>query len=146
MSEAMKDFHVYCPHKEKVIVYCSLCKIYLCHDCQINDHIGHIDSIKGLDSLFSEAIVEYEAMTSELGKTLLKTEYELKDDEIDETLALIENRISNEYNKLINDIRTKEEDNIKCIKESSVVNADIWPHQYYVSRPKQATHFNVSLR
>lgn len=121
-AESMEDLTRFCAHKAEVNGHCEKCATYLCRACQLNDHFDHIERIKGLDATFSQAVQQYEMMNSELEKTLLQTEAEMKDGAIDETLLKIEKKITEEYDKLHQDIRGIEEDHLAMIENSPLVH------------------------
>jgi len=121
-DEPMNDIDTFCPHKDQVNAYCQKCETYLCKTCQLNDHFDHIESIKGLDAMFSQAVQKYEMMNSELEKTLLRTEPQIKNITIDETLLAIEKKIIGEYDKLTKDIKGIEEDHISMIESSPLLH------------------------
>eukprot|EP00826_Nyctotherus_ovalis_P059981 TRINITY_DN8387_c0_g2_i4.p1 TRINITY_DN8387_c0_g2~~TRINITY_DN8387_c0_g2_i4.p1 ORF type:complete len:504 (+),score=184.86 TRINITY_DN8387_c0_g2_i4:151-1662(+) len=121
-AELMQDLTQFCPHKEEANACCLKCATYLCKACQLNDHFDHIECIKGLDAMFSRAVQQYEMMNSELEKTLLKTESEMKDGAIDETLLKIEKKIIEEYDRLHQDIKGIEDDHLAMIENSPLVH------------------------
>ena len=117
--EEMKDSEVYCPHKANVDEFCKKCNIYLCKKCQVADHYDHLDQIQGLDAVLSSAAHEYEMMGSALEKTLLTSNTGIKDGAIDETLLQIEKKISEEYDKLLKDIKGIEDEQAAVVRGTS---------------------------
>ncbi len=118
MSEAepMKDIRTYCPHKDLVDGFCKKCSIYLCKNCQVKDHFDHISDIQGLDSIITDAVKEYAKMNSALDKHLLSSSNNIKDGAIDETLLQVEKHISEEYDKLLKDVKSVEEEQVRMIR------------------------------
>jgi len=119
--EEMKDINTYCPHKADIDGFCKKCAIYLCKKCQVQDHFDHIIDVQGLDYVVTEAIQEYTKMNSALDKHLLTSSSSIKDGAIDETLLLIEKKISEDYDKLLKDIKSIEDEQAAIVRGSSLL-------------------------
>lgn len=123
MKEIVKEPDlVFCPHQEKVESYCTKCSGYICKKCLLDYHYDHIESVNGLDNVFTDAIKDYTEMNSVLDKLFAKSANNFKDGALDETLLNVEKRISEEYEKLAKDIKDIEADHIAKIEGTNMIN------------------------
>lgn len=112
------DSYKYCVHKAQIDGFCEKCNIYLCKDCQIAEHYEHIQQIQGLDRAFTQAIQEYSSMISTLDKYLNPSIQPIKEGAVDEALLFVEKKIGDEYDKLSQDIKDIEEEQVATLKNS----------------------------
>jgi hypothetical protein len=121
-QEDMKDVTATCEHTTMLDGLCKKCKIYLCSQCQVADHYTHIEEIRGLDSLLTEAIGQYSRMGATLEKDIVSSKSSVKDGAIDSVLLEVEKRIADEYDKLTKDIQDLQEEQVAAFSSNPLVS------------------------
>ena len=120
--ESAPPEYIYCPHWESISSYCSLCKMYICQECYITSCYMHEEEVVGLEILTSQALTTYLSCNRKVELAIQTGRKYIMGQSIEGELEVLNRRIDEEYEKLLEDIDHHEADTMRYIRQAPIID------------------------